>query len=631
MDQLMHLSHQKRNYVNVAKIIAFAVVLVSTTPVHADNSIDFSPVERATAKHDLNDAMNELDKLNLSGGDELLKLLNKGMLLRMQGDYAQSNVFLEKSRQLIEQLQAIRDKEKAGSVELKDISKAYEVLPTEHLELYALEALNFLASGKFQDEAVQPQKFDARQVLLAKKHNNASYLSGAFVRYLNGLIFEKQGAKDDARIEFKRAIDGYNKQGMKVPQLLSDSLKRLESSATKEIAITLILQNGLGPTFEEHITQVTNPYPGPNSPAIFNLPLPSYISRPAPVDHIELSVGTATAKSELVEDLTALGEKSFNDQFPLLRERAISRLAGKINSATANKTGYDPLEGTVVVATVNEKADTRSWSLLPGNILMVSVPALPDGKALPVSATYFDAKGNKLAEKNFGTVTPQKGTNIYLSDYFINPNSILTPAPTSGYVSGPTQSRLSSESFTFFGVGIDINLGGAYSTLESQITKSSGSSISSTTTVPDLSIYFGGYSGTLGWEVGYTAIGGERTNYSKPGSTCCIIVNDAYAIRGDAFYGEVLWRANTTNDFFYLKGGLAGATMNLQNGGGIYTSSSTSTTGYGPILGGGWQSGAFRFELQSLRIQLPTPTPTNIDGSIKTSTMLTTFNLGVVF
>jgi hypothetical protein len=574
--------------------------------------------------------MNELDKLNLSGGDELLKYLNRGMLLRMQGDYAQSNVFLEKSRQLIEQLQAIRDKEKAGSVENKDISKSYEALPTDYLAIYALEALNFLASGKFEDEVVDPQKFDARQVRLSKRHNKAAYLSGAFVRYLNGLIFEKQGAKDDARIEFKRAIDGYRKQEMKPPQSLLDSLKRVDSGATKEIGITLILQNGLGPAFEENITQVTNPYPGPNSPAIFNLPLPSYISRPAPVDHLELSIGTATAKSELVEDFTALGEKSFNDQFPVLRARAISRLTLKSNSIAANKTGYDPLESTVVVATVSEKADTRSWALLPGNILMASVPVVPDGKALPVTATYFDAKGNKLGEKNFGTITPQKGQNLYLTDYFINPNSILAPSPSAN-LSGPTQVRLSSESFTFFGVGIDISTGGAYSTLQSQITNSSASTISSTSPVPDLSIYFGGYRGRLGWEAGYTAIGGERTNYSKPSSTCCININDSYALRGDALYGEFLWRTNTTNDFFYFKAGLAGTSMNLQNGGGIYPSSTVSATGYGPILGAGWQSGAFRFELQSLAVKLPTPNATYIDGSTKTSVMLTTFNLGVVF
>ncbi len=616
---------------NVAKLITFSVVILTTTPVYADTVIDFSPIERATAKHDLSEAMNELDKLNLSGGDDLLKLLNKGMLLRMQGDYAQSNVFLEKARQLIEQLQTTRDKEKAGAVEIKDFSKAYEVLPTEHLAVYALEALNFLASGKFVDEVDEAKNFDAKQVSLAKKHHKAAYMSGAFIRYLNGLIFEKQGAKDDARIEFKRAIEGYRKQEMKAPQSLLDSLKRVESGATKEIRIALILQNGLGSAFEEHITQVTNPYPGPNSPAIFNLPLPSYISRPAPVDHVELRVGTLTAQSELVEDLTALGEKSFNDQYPLIRERAISRLTVKNNSTTGNKIGTETLEGAGVFATVSEKADIRSWTLLPGNILMVSIPVVPDGKALPVTATYYDAKGIKLGEKNFGTITPQKGQNLFLTDYFINPNSILAPNPSSNYLSGPTQSRHSSETFTFFGVGIDIGLGGGYSTLESQITNASGSTISSSSPVPDLSIYFGGYKGTLGWEVGYTAIGGERTNYSKNSTNCCTTVNDSYALRGDALYGEFLWRTNTSNDFFYLKGGLAGTTMNLQNGGGIYASSSTSTTGYGPILGGGWQSGAFRFELQSLKIQLPTPNPTFIDGSTKTSAMLTTFNLGVVF
>ncbi len=630
---------------NVAKLIALAVVILTTMPAYADISTDYSQVERATAKHDLNNAMNELEKLNQSGGDELLNYLNKGMLLRMQGDFGPSNENLEMAKQLMEQLQAISAKEKTALESGNDTPKAYEALPTEQLAVYALKALNYLASGKVEDASAEAKQFDARQNSLAKKNNQASYLSGAFVRYLNGLILEKQGAKDDARLEFQKAIEGYHKQWMTTPQSLLDSLKRVDSNAAKQAKITLIFQNGLGPALKESITRITNPSPGPYAPTMFNLSLPSYIARPAPVDHIELSVGTTTAKSELVEDFTTLEEKSFNDRLPLIRERTIARLSAKINDTTnyknsgmSNRYSSNPgagialNEGAGDVVAVSERADTRTWALLPGNILMVSVSAIPDGKSLPVTVTYFDANGSKLGEKNFGPITLQKGQNLYLSDYFINPDSIIKPSRSSYYVSGPTLSRLSSESFTFFGVGIDISGGGAYSTLESQIANSSTSSIDSSSYIPDLSIYLGGYSGTLGWEFGYTAIGGAKTNYSTPGTICCFsTVNDSYTLRGDALYGAILWRTNTTNDFFYLKGGFAGTTMNLQNGGGIYPAGSTSTTGYGPILGGGWESGAFRFELQTLKIQLPTPNPIYIDGSTKSSAMLTTFNLGVVF
>jgi hypothetical protein len=626
---------------NVAKLFALAVVIVTTSPAYADISNDFSPVERATAKHDLTDAMNELEKLNLSGGDEILKYLNKGILLRMQGDYVQSNQNLEIAKQIMEQIQAISAKDKAEMEASNDTSKVYEALPSEQLAVFALKALNYLAAGKVEDAAAEAKLFDAKQSLLAKKNNQASYLSGAFVHYVNGLIFEKQGARDDARAEFVKAVDGYRKQGGTAPLSLSDSIRRIDSNAAKQSKITLIFQNGLGPAVKESITRVTNPSPSPYAPTMFNLSLPSHIARPAPVDHIDLSVGSVTLKSELVEDISALGEKSFKDRLPAIRERTIARLSAKVNdiadikksAKVANRPAVTALnEGAVDSVAVSERADIRSWALLPGNILMVSVPA-PDGKALPVTATYYDAGGNKLGEKNFGSLTLLKGQTIYLSDYFINPNSILTPDSPAYYVSGPTLSRVSSESFSYIGVGIDISSGKTYSTLSSQIADSSGSTISNSSYVPDLSIYVGGYSGSLGWEVGYTAIGGAKTSYSRPGTNSSYITtdNDSYTLRGDALYGAFLWRTNTSNDFFYFKGGLANTSMSLQNGGGIYPSGTTSTTGYGPLLGVGWESGAFRFELQSLKIQLPTPNSTIIDGSTKSSAMLTTFNLGIVF
>ena len=450
------------------------------------------------------------------------------------------------------------------------------------------------------------------------------------------MIFEKQGARDDARAEFQKAIDGYRKQGTTAPLSLSDSIRRIDSNAAKQSKVTLIFQNGLGPVVKESITRITNPSPSPYAPTMFNLALPAHIARPAPVDHIELTVGSVTVKSELVENISALGEKSFNDRLPSIRERTIARLSAKVNdiadikksAKVANRPAVNALnEGAVDSVAVSERADIRTWALLPGNILMVSVPA-PDGKALPVTATYFDASGNKLGEKNFGSLTLQKGQTLYLSDYFINPDSIVAPSSSAYYVSGPTLSRLSSESFTYFGVGIDISSGKAYSNLESQIANSSGSSISNSTYVPDLSIYVGGYSGNFGLEIGYTAIGGTKSSYSQSSSTT---VNDSYTLRGDSLYGAFLWRTNTTNDFLYFKGGLASTSMNLQNAGGIYPAGTTSTTGYGPLLGVGWESGAFRFELQSLKIQLPTPNPTFIDGSTKSSAMLTTFNLGIVF
>jgi hypothetical protein len=74
-----------------------------------------------------------------------------------------------------------------------------------------------------------------------------------------------------------------------------------------------------------------------------------------------------------------------------------------------------------VASAVSERADTRSWSLLPGNILMARLP-LAAGK-YDLTATYYSASGNTLGSHDFSVVV-KSGRKTFVSDYFLNP-----PAP----------------------------------------------------------------------------------------------------------------------------------------------------------------------------------------------------------
>jgi hypothetical protein len=74
---------------------------------------------------------------------------------------------------------------------------------------------------------------------------------------------------------------------------------------------------------------------------------------------------------------------------------------------------------TDVAINASERADTRSWSLIPGNILMARLP-VPAGK-YDVAATYYDASGNVLATREFKGIEVKKGQKAFVSDYFLNP------------------------------------------------------------------------------------------------------------------------------------------------------------------------------------------------------------------
>jgi hypothetical protein len=291
--------------------------------------------------------------------------------------------------------------------------------------VYSFEALNYLQMGDPEGAAVEARQFDVKQGLIAEKNKNAKYLAGAFVRYLNGMVYEAVGEPDSARIELQKAVDGYRAQnsGFPLPQALSADLARLKADKPAPSEVTFILHNGLGPSVNENNIRVANPAPGSNGPAMFSLAVPKFSKRSVPVARVVLSSDASSATSEVVEDVNDIGEKSFSDRLPLIIARGVARMVVKnvASQEAKKKAGGNPLFNLVadVAVNVSERADTRSWSLIPGNILMARLP-LPAGKH-DVTATYYDASGNVVGTREFKGVEVKKGQKAFVSDYFLNP------------------------------------------------------------------------------------------------------------------------------------------------------------------------------------------------------------------
>lgn len=410
-------------------LAAWAMVLV--LPGCATYSAGFVDVEKATANRDLDGAVKSLDELKLSGKDETLHFLNKGTLLRLQGKYAESNKYLDQAKLLMEKLNALSVTEQLASVSVNDTMKAYEGLPNEQLMVYSFEALNYLQMGAVDDAAVEARQFDVKQGLIAEKNKGAKYLSGAFVRYLNGMVYEAVGERDSARIEMQKAVEGYKAQnsGFPVPQALVADLARLAARKPAASEVTFILHNGLGPSLDENNIRLKNPNPGKDDPVMFSLAVPKYVKRPVPVARVVLSAAALSATSEVVEDINVIGEKSFDDRLPTIIARGLARMVVKnVAAKQAKKEMKDnPNAGflnllTDVATNASERADTRTWSLIPGNILMVRLP-LPAGTH-DVTATYYAANGNVLETRDFKGVVVKAGKKTFVSDYFMYP-----PAP----------------------------------------------------------------------------------------------------------------------------------------------------------------------------------------------------------
>jgi hypothetical protein len=432
------------------QLLGLLVLLaVFVLPGCATYSVGIAKVEHETSGRDLAGALKSLDELKLTGADRMLYYLNKGTLLRLQGDYAASNQQFESAKSLMDYLSAISVSEQTGSVVVNDTVKAYEGTGNEQLLIYAFKELNYLQSGDVDDAAVEARQFDIKQRLIAEKDPSAAYLSGAFVRYLNGMVYEEAGERDAARIDYSKAVDGYRAQssitGFGVPAALRADLDRLENTRPR-LSYTLlqksagvamqtldthnsgevvfILHDGLGPTLAESILRIVNPDPQ-NGAAILSVAVPRFVQRPVPVARFELSGGSESASSELVDDVNAIARKSLEDRLPAITARAVARMVLK-NAMARKVKNQNRDEGsgglllsivTDVGAIVSERADTRSWSLLPGNILMARL-ALPPGKH-DLKVSYYDDSGNVLATRDYDAVRVVAGRKVFVSDYYL--------------------------------------------------------------------------------------------------------------------------------------------------------------------------------------------------------------------
>ena len=427
------------------------LLAVFVLPGCATYSVGIAKVEQQTSNHNLDGALKSLDELKLTGADQLLYYLNKGTLLHYQGDYDASNQQFELAKSLMEKLSAISLVEQTGSAVVNDTLKAYEGVPIEQLLIYAFEELNYLQSGNYDEAAVEARQFDIKQRLIAEKDPSAKYLSGAFVRYLNGMTYEEVGERDSARIDYQKAVDGYNAQssvtGFGPPAALKEDLDRLEDPrANKRDAhsrntagfdtgspdkrdngeVVFILHDGLGPTLAENIVSIANPNPQ-HGTAIISVAVPRFVRRPVPVARFELSDGTDSTSSELVEDINAIARMSLEDRLPAITARAVARavmknaIARKAKNQNTDSGSGSLLLGIVadVGAIVTERADTRSWSLLPGNFLMARL-ALPAG-VHDLTVAYYDKTGNVLTTRDFNAVKVTAGRKLFLSDYYLAP------------------------------------------------------------------------------------------------------------------------------------------------------------------------------------------------------------------
>ncbi len=399
-----------------------------------------------------------------TGADRLLRLLQRGHVLHYAGRFGESNAVFQQAEDLAAELYSRSVSQAALSLIVNDTTVDYRGQPFELAMVPYYRAFNYLSLGDLQGAQVEGRKAvlglaGAVEATLAELHGDDDrsvarrLADDGFLHWFSGLLFEADGARNDAFVAYRNAASAYLAQrdllGITPPPSLGGDIERVgraigfgdEVAALRERAPALFEGDGLRPEGHGEVVLVLETgWIAHRDQVMLNVPIldvdrryrsrddwaeslvvragPGWV-RPASVS-IEywLTVAIpqmAPSDSGLVRGVRLSADGRLATQVPAddLSRRAVAYFdatRGRIlfttfvralakYAATRAAEKEDEVAGALVnlLGVLTETADTRSWLTLPDRLAMARL-VLPEG-AHHLRIEYLDRAGRTVADE----------------------------------------------------------------------------------------------------------------------------------------------------------------------------------------------------------------------------------------
>lgn len=415
-----------------AGVFAAVTLLAACLSACVPYSLNMREMQRLAMTGQPQQALQALEGAGLKGDEQLLYLLNKGLLQRQNGDYLGSIATFEKAKILLRNLEAISVSATAGSYTISETTSDYSGKPYERIMLHVYQALNYLALNNPEAARVEALQIDLLLRRLYPQTQSLPYGGDAVGRYLAGLIFEANDEADEALVSYRHALRSYSAQGQTIPTDLQQRLLRLtlqlgleeehgklqqrfsmqpasQGLPTQTGQVVLLLSAGRVPG-RIGVSSLSQDL---RTGRFYRISLPALVPYPPTVQSAWLSTQQQQTHAEPLLNLTTLAQQTLVAEMPMLTLRAITRMVAK--EAAADAVAREHGEGAAslinFIGVIAEQADTRQWGLLPARVYL-AVLSLPAGEH-DVTLTMKTHRG--LVEKTFEDVTVQKGDITFLS------------------------------------------------------------------------------------------------------------------------------------------------------------------------------------------------------------------------
>jgi hypothetical protein len=412
-----------------------------------------------------------LDRIEQAGpGDELVRLLNRGLYLHRLGRYEESNTALQEAEALAEERYRKSIAQTVASFMVSDLVLDYTPPAHERAMIHYYGMLNYMALGDLEEALVEARR--ANQYLYRYSQDNdghRSYSNDALVEYLAGLLHWSGGDDNDALVSLRQADGAFDNylarygivapngfgrdlaqfaRRVGVPEVVDEAIAKYDlqpGDATPDRSLgelIVIVENGfvahraeekiyipilrrekraiasgsvdsiLGATASILVRTVVfmnqasrearsylREYEGVvilGSMALdadlLSFAWPSYRLDAHAVTGVTVEVGGTRASATVVDDLSAIAARDFEEEKPKILARMVAR--GLFKEITASKAeawatdkagvvvGFLTRIGARTAATLTERADRRSWSLLPAELHVARLSLEPGSHSI---------------------------------------------------------------------------------------------------------------------------------------------------------------------------------------------------------------------------------------------------------
>jgi hypothetical protein len=369
-----------------------------------------------------------LPNVNSAGKNELLFMMECGLMLHTAGDYETSNKLLLRAGK-IAQIIPISVTQQAASFLTNDTNSNYRGEDFEKVLIHVYAGINFLMLEKYDDARVEFMAVNNELSKIKSENGEAKYKQNLMAKYLTAIAFEIVGERDNdtrdiefAYIEYKQvyALDsglsmvkddllrvskrlGYDDEYQDWKKTFGKSYNddpnsgelvtifQSGRSAIKKSRGSLLKDPDMEPIIRVTIS-TSNLTAGLTVAAILvtlknaENPIPKFLKRSNKVDKVRIEAGGKTLTTTMLEDVENTAVKNLEDDYGMLYKRVAASIAAKaIASLTAGLVaqqvakqfkqtrGIAGLIGTVAGAGTGMalfsqmKPDLRCWHTLPAN------------------------------------------------------------------------------------------------------------------------------------------------------------------------------------------------------------------------------------------------------------------------